>query len=86
MKKNRYIQAYTNLNRLRFTPLQAARDMYYIHVQIEAEKQLVKASNFFYRFAELFTIPRVRRATQGAFTVMIAQQMCGINIVGSRIR
>jgi MFS family permease len=29
----------------------------------------------------LFTIPRVRRATLASFVVMIAQQMCGINIV-----
>lgn len=33
------------------------------------------------RFGELFTIPRVRRATLASFVVMIAQQMCGINIV-----
>lgn len=33
------------------------------------------------RFIQLFTIPRVRRATLAAFVVMIAQQMCGINIV-----
>ena len=32
---------------------------------------------------ELFTIPRVRRATLASFTVMIAQQMCGINIIAS---
>ena len=30
---------------------------------------------------ELFTIPRIRRATMGAYTVMLAQQLCGINIV-----
>ena len=33
------------------------------------------------RFIQLFTIPRVRRATLASFTVMIAQQMCGINII-----
>ncbi|KAI7163313.1 MFS transporter, partial [Hortaea werneckii] len=30
---------------------------------------------------ELFTTPRVRRATQASGIVMIAQQMCGINII-----
>ncbi|KAI7081587.1 MFS transporter [Hortaea werneckii] len=30
---------------------------------------------------ELFTIPRVRRATQASGIVMVAQQMCGINII-----
>lgn len=29
----------------------------------------------------MFTIPRVRRATLASFVVMLAQQMCGINIV-----
>jgi hypothetical protein len=28
-------------------------------------------------FVELFTIPRLRRATQASGVVMIAQQMCG---------
>ena len=40
-----------------------------------------KASNFFVRFVELFSVPRVRRATQASGIVMIAQQMCGINII-----
>lgn len=37
--------------------------------------------NVFTRALELFTIPRNRRATLASFTVMIAQQMCGINII-----
>ena len=35
----------------------------------------------FTRFIELFTIPRVRHATWASGIVMIAQQMCGINII-----
>jgi len=35
-------------------------------------------AGFFTRFIELFTIPRVRRATQASGIAMIAQQMCGI--------
>jgi hypothetical protein len=38
-------------------------------------------SNYITRFIQLFTIPRVRRATLASWTVMIAQQMCGINII-----
>lgn len=45
------------------------------------ERQIVGKSNYVSRFAELFTIPRVRRASLAAWTVMIAQQMCGINII-----
>ena len=76
MKKNRYAKAYKSLLRLRFQPLQAARDLYYIHCQLDVEKIIVGESNYFSRFAQLFTIPRVRRATLASFTVMIAQQMC----------
>ena len=39
-------------------------------------------SNYFSHFMELFTMnPRVRCATLASFVVMIAQQMCGINII-----
>jgi hypothetical protein len=41
------------------------------------ENGLAKTSNMFVRFFELFTIPRLRRATQASGVVMIAQQMCG---------
>ena len=78
MKMGNYRAAYRSLRRLRHTPLQAARDLYYIHVQLIEEDNL-RGSNYFVRFFELFTIPRVGRATLAAFVVMLAQQMCGIN-------
>ena len=83
MKKGRHSKAYASLLRLRNTPLQAARDLYYIHAQLIAEEMLIeemgvaKTDNFFTRFIELFTVPRLRRATQASGIVMIAQQMCG---------
>lgn len=83
IKKGRYEKAYKSLKRLRNTELQAARDLYYIFAQIRMEETLVKKSNYVTRFIQLFTIPRVRRATLASFTVMIAQQMCGINIIVS---
>ncbi|KAM7199603.1 Sugar transporter domain containing protein [Rhypophila sp. PSN 637] len=81
MKKGRYQEAYKSLLKLRNHPLQAARDLYYIQAQLEIEKAIMRQSTYAKRFVELFTIPRVRRATLAAFTVMIAQQMCGINII-----
>ena len=81
IKKGRYVNAFQSLCRLRNTPLQAARDLYYIHAQIQEEADIIGKSNYVTRFIELFTIPRVRRATGAAFTVMLAQQMCGINII-----
>ncbi|KFZ23937.1 hypothetical protein V502_01583 [Pseudogymnoascus sp. VKM F-4520 (FW-2644)] len=81
MKKNRYPHAYDSLLKLRNNPLQAARDLYYIHCQLEIEHEIVGNTNYITRFVQLFTIPRVRRATLASFTVMIGQQMCGINII-----
>lgn len=81
LKKKKFRKAYKSLLRLRNTPLQAARDLYYINAQLEYEEQLVKesgittANNIVTRFFELFNIPRVRRATQASGIVMIAQQM-----------
>jgi hypothetical protein len=78
MKKQRYHEAYQSLCRLWNTPLQAVRDLYSIHVQLTEEAAIIGAGNYVTHFIELFTIPRIRRATLASFTVMIAQQMCGI--------
>jgi hypothetical protein len=81
MKSGRYHDAYQSFKRLRNTELQAARDLYYVHRQLVEEFDVLKGSTYFSRLIELFTIPRVRRATLASFVVMIAQQMCGINII-----
>ncbi|KAK5070395.1 hypothetical protein LTS08_007775 [Lithohypha guttulata] len=87
ISKKRYGKAYKSLLRLRNTPLLAARELYYIYAQTHQEALLIAQSgvstndNFFTRVVELFTIPRIRRATQASGVVMIGQQMCGINII-----
>ncbi|KAL8727745.1 MAG: hypothetical protein Q9166_005858 [cf. Caloplaca sp. 2 TL-2023] len=97
IKKHRYHDAFNSLKRLRNTPLQAARDLYYIHAQVQLEELILgidpdimisegkehysNSGRYANRFIQLFTIPRIRRATLAAFVVMIAQQMCGINIM-----
>ncbi|CAG8919118.1 unnamed protein product [Penicillium salamii] len=87
MTKRNHKKAYASLLKLRNSPLQAARDLYRIHAQLEMEKQLIneagfsESDNMFVRFVELFTVPRLRRAVQASGIVMIAQQMCGINII-----
>lgn len=77
MKRNRYREAWQSLLRLRYSPVQAARDLYYTHAQLKVEARIVGRSNYLKRCIELFTIPRVRRATLASFVVVIAQQMCG---------
>jgi hypothetical protein len=87
MSKGRHRKAYDALCRFRNSELQAARELYYIHAQIVEEELLIQSAGlkvnagFFTRFYEIFTIPRLRRATQASGIVMIAQQMCGINII-----
>lgn len=81
MKKNKYQAAMKSLLRLRNNAVQAGRDLYYIHVQLELGSRYIQGGNYVAKFLELFTIPRVRRATLATFTVMIAQQMSGINVI-----
>ncbi|KAJ2969943.1 hypothetical protein NQ176_g8414 [Zarea fungicola] len=81
LKKKRFAEAWKSMSVLRYNQIQVARDIFYIGTQLEIEEQLVSKTNYISRFAQLFTIPRVRRANLAAFTVMIAQQMCGINII-----
>ncbi|KAI0267080.1 hypothetical protein BC834DRAFT_822948 [Gloeopeniophorella convolvens] len=78
MSKGRYGDAYKSLARLRRHPVQAARDLFYIHVLLEAEAELTRGRN---RYLELFTIPRNRRAALGSFIVMFMQQFCGVNVI-----
>lgn len=83
MKKKRPEAAFQSLLKLRNTPLQAARDLYYMHSMLEYERDHIGQAHgpgvigFAQRFGELFTIPRNRRATLASFIVMIAQQLCG---------
>lgn len=79
MKHGKYDKAFHSFLRLRSHPIIAARDYYYSHVIYQEELHLAKGSNYFSRLWDCFKVPRIRRANYGASTVMIAQQMCGIN-------
>ncbi|TFL07367.1 hypothetical protein BDV98DRAFT_599678 [Pterulicium gracile] len=81
MMKNRYPDAFRSFCRLRVTELQAARDMFYVHSQLVEELELAGGRNYVNRFVDLFTVPRIRRASLASFVVMIGQQMCGVNII-----
>ncbi|KAI1382758.1 uncharacterized protein F4822DRAFT_440836 [Hypoxylon trugodes] len=81
VKKGKYKKAMKTLLLLRNHPIQAARDLYAIQAQVEIENRAASESTYFKRLIQLFTIPRVRRATLASFAVMIGQQMCGINII-----
>ncbi|KAF8836196.1 hypothetical protein BDN67DRAFT_958317 [Paxillus ammoniavirescens] len=78
ISKGRYDEAFNELCRLRFSRVQAARDLYYIHVLLEAENEMKKGRN---RFVEMFTIPRNRNAALASWIVMFGQQFCGVNVI-----
>ncbi|TCD66565.1 hypothetical protein EIP91_001233 [Steccherinum ochraceum] len=78
MSKGRYDKAYESLLRLRNSPLQAARDLYYIHTLLKVEEDMARGHS---RVVELFTVPRNRRAALASAIVMFMQQFCGINVL-----
>lgn len=77
IKKGRYSEAMGSLLKLRNDPIQAARDLYAIYAQVQIEAEAMGNASYVSRFIDLFTVPRLRRATGAAFVVMIAQQLCG---------
>lgn len=79
MKKGKVAQGFKSMNRLRAHPIIAARDYYYSYVLYQEELQLARGAGYFSRLWDCFAVPRIRRGNYGASTVMLAQQMCGIN-------
>lgn len=81
MKHGQYAKGFRSMKRLRAHPILAARDYYYSHVLYQEELVTASGSGYFRRLWDCFSVARIRRANYGASTVMIAQQMCGINII-----
>lgn len=79
MKHGKLAKGFRSMSRLRANNIIAARDYYYSYVIYRVELEQSAGSNYFSRLRDCFTIPRIRRANYGASTVMLAQQMCGIN-------
>jgi len=75
IKKGNYESAFKSLIRLRHSKIQA---LIYIHILLDAEKRISVCRN---RLAEVFTIPRNRRALQASLIVMIMQQFCGAGVL-----
>jgi len=80
MDKGRYRESFQSLVALRKTRLQAARDLYDIHVRLMIERE-VKPKSTWARATKLFSVPRNRRAAQSSFFVMYMQQFCGVNVI-----
>jgi MFS family permease len=73
MEKGKYDKAYESTRRLRLSPIQATRDMYYAYKLLEVER----ANRDGRSWTEFFTVRRNRRAAQSAWFTMFMQQFCG---------
>lgn len=77
MSKGQYAKAYKAMSRLRYTKVQAARDIFYIHTLLEAESHVKLGHS---KLVELVAVPRNRRALIGSEIVMFMQQVSVFNI------
>ncbi|POY75474.1 hypothetical protein BMF94_1376 [Rhodotorula taiwanensis] len=76
--RGRYRKAFESLCRLRFTKLQAARDLFMINALLEEEANMPTGKA---ALIELFSVGRNRRAVLASGIVMFMQQFCGINVI-----
>ncbi|CAI4217307.1 unnamed protein product [Parascedosporium putredinis] len=77
LNKEKPIQAYQSMCRLRFIKIQAARDIFYADALLNAEKSVSRKAGM----KELLTVRRNRNAFVASEIVMFMQQFCGINVV-----
>jgi sugar porter (SP) family MFS transporter len=78
MSKGRHADAYKSMCRLRYRKVQAARDVFYMHVLLEIEQEVQKGKN---KIMEFVRVPRNRRAMLASTIVMFMQQFCGVNVI-----
>lgn len=71
MSKGRHADAYHAMTRLRFSKIQAARDIFYMFKGLESEESIKIGGS---KIRELLTVPRNRRALIASELVMFMQQ------------
>ena len=81
--RGHYRKGFDSLVKLRNTKLQATREMYSVYLARKHDIHLrtTARQSFGSKFGSLFTVPRSRHAMYASYTVMLAQQICGINII-----
>ncbi|KAI5813056.1 hypothetical protein BZA77DRAFT_285381 [Pyronema omphalodes] len=78
MSIGQHNKAFESLCRLRRSKLQAARDLFYMHVLLQNESRMARG---FKKIKEMFTVGRNLRAMIASEIVMFMQQFCGINVI-----
>ncbi|KAF2179396.1 hypothetical protein K469DRAFT_641239 [Zopfia rhizophila CBS 207.26] len=81
IKRHRYQDAFTALCRLRNSEVIAAQELFYAHCQISEEHNAFAGISLGRRIKDLFTVPRLRRATAASAVIVVSQQFSGINIM-----
>ncbi|KAL7623879.1 hypothetical protein AAE478_005435 [Parahypoxylon ruwenzoriense] len=79
LTKNRYSDAYKAISQLRFEKIQAARDLFYMDVLLQIEKETMQIGRS--KIKELLSIRRNRNAMLASEIVMFMQQFCGVNAI-----
>ena len=74
LTRNQHAQAYAAMARLRNTKVQAARDLFYAHVLMKAEKKVERKGS---KIMELVKVRRNRNALVASEILMIMQQVGG---------
>ncbi|KAF3765848.1 hypothetical protein M406DRAFT_339190 [Cryphonectria parasitica EP155] len=80
LTKDRHDDAYKAICRLRHHKIQAARDLFYMHVGLEAERAAMSIGKSS-RIKEILTVRRNRNAMLASEVVMFMQQLCGVNVI-----
>lgn len=80
MTKERHGDAFKAICRLRDHRLQAARDLFYMHVGLQAEREAMAVGSKS-RWKEFFQVRRNRNAIVASEIVMFMQQFCGVNVI-----
>ncbi|KAL1901397.1 hypothetical protein Sste5346_001802 [Sporothrix stenoceras] len=91
LTKDRHADAYASICRLRFEKVQAARDLFYMQILLEAEEEILHGKKKAAEAAgqsrgrsllkELFGVRRNRNAVIASEIVMFMQQFCGVNVL-----
>ena len=93
IKRSRYDRAFRSLCRLRHTELEAAYEVYSTHLarrtiatpsylgRSRLSEWWAQLKDYPLNFGDLFVVRRNRHALIASYTVMISQQLCGINII-----
>ncbi|KAH8888243.1 hypothetical protein GQ53DRAFT_783780 [Thozetella sp. PMI_491] len=80
LTKERHMDAFKSVCKLRHEKVQAARDLFYMYTLLQAEKSAMNmgSSN---RLKEIVTVRRNRNAMVASEIVMFMQQFCGVNVI-----